>query len=84
MPQASLAVPISSVMKIPLSLPQGPLPRIGEVQVDTQFPLGPQGNRRVSFGSVFDASSGQEGHNGNGDGHMGEDRIAQTRPRQVQ
>ena len=29
---------------------------------------GPQGNRRVSFGSVFDASSGQGG-NGNNDGN---------------
>ena len=84
MPQASLAVPISSVMKLPLSLPQGPLPRIGEVQADTRFPLGPQGNRRVSFGSIFAASSGQDGHNGNDDGHMDEDGTAQTRPKQVQ
>ena len=37
-----------------------PLPRIGEVQGD--IPIGrPQGPRRVSFGSVFDASSGRNG-----------------------
>ena len=40
--------------------PQDPLPRIGETQGD--IPIGrPQGPRRVSFGSVFDASSGQNG-----------------------
>ena len=87
MAQASLAVPISSVMTIPLSLPQGPLPSIGEVQANNRFPLAPQGSRRGSFGSVFDASSGQEGkdgHNGNGNGHIDDDGTAQTRPRQVQ
>ena len=79
-----MTVPISFVMTIPLSPPQGTLPNIGEVQVNDRFPLGPQGNRRVSFGSVFDASSGQEGHNGNGDGHIDDDGTMQTRPRQVQ
>ena len=41
MPQVSMTVPISSVMTIPLSPPQGPLPCIGEVQADNRFPLGP-------------------------------------------
>ena len=43
MPQVSMIVPISSVMTMPLSPPQGPLPSIGEIQADNQFPLGPQG-----------------------------------------
>ena len=59
MPQVSMTVSISSMMTMPLSPPQGPLPSIGEVQADNRFPLGPQGNRRVSFGSVFDAPFGQ-------------------------
>ena len=57
----------------------------------------PQGNRCISFGSVFDASSGQNGGQNNdeklndwgepledGDGHLGEYGTTQTRPRQVQ
>ena len=50
---------------IPLQSPQGPLPRIGEIQEDDRIPMGQQSTRRVSFGSVFDASSGQNegGHN---------------------
>ena len=84
MPQVSMTVPISSVMTIPLSPSQEPLLGIGEVQANDRFPLCPQGNRRVSFGSVLDASSrqeGQDGHHGNGDGPIDDDRIAQTRPR---
>ena len=82
--QALRTVPISSMMTMPLSPPQGPLPNIGEVQTENRFPLGPQGNRRVSFGSVFDASLGQNGGQNNdetlndwgeplegGDGHRG-------------
>ena len=84
-------------MTMPLSPPQGPLPSIGEVQTENRFPLGLQGNRCVSFGSVFDASLGQNGGQNNdeklndwgeplegGDGHLGENGTTQTRPRQVQ
>ena len=80
-------VPSPFVMTTPLSPPQGPLPSIGEVQADNQFTRGPQGNRRVSFGSIFDApfeQEGQDGHDGNGDGYMNKDETSQTRPRQVQ
>ena len=88
---------ISSMMTMPLSPPQGPLPNINEVQIENRFPLGPQGNRRVSFCLVFDASSGHNGGQNNdvklndwgepledGDGHLGDGGTAQTRPRQVQ
>ena len=55
---------------IPLQSPQGPLPRIGEIQEDDRIPMGQQSTRRVSFGSVFDASSGQ-----NGGGHNNEENL---------
>ena len=84
MPQVSMTVPISFVMTIPLSPPQGPLPNIGEVQVDNRFPLGPKGNRHVSFGLVFDASSRQDGNNGAGGGNTGNDGTLQTKPMQMQ
>ena len=61
---------MSGPQTIPLQRPQGPLPRIGEIQVDDQVPMGQQSNRRVSFGSVFDASSRQ-----NGGGHNNEENL---------
>ena len=67
MPQVTVTAPISFGMTIPLQRPQGPLPRIGEIQVDDRVPMGPQGNQRVSFGSVFDAPSGQNGGQNNGE-----------------
>ena len=66
MPQVSMTVPLSLMMTTPLNVPQGPLPRIDELQRDDRGLLGPQGNRRVSFGSVFDAPSRQNnGEHGN-------------------
>ena len=49
---------------------QQPLPRIGELQPEPSFAERIQGNRHVSFGSVFDASLVQIRENGNG-GHPG-------------
>ena len=76
-----------TAMSLPVSLPVidgpqvTPIPMSGPTLGTTPFG-GPHGNRRVSFGSVFDASSGQEqdnnGNNGNG-GTMGS-RTVQVQP----
>ena len=74
----SFGMPVSQpyvAMSAPISIPViggpqvNPIPMSGPTLGSTPFG-GPQGNRRVSFGSVFDASSGQGG-NGNNDGNCG-------------
>ena len=50
--------------------PVTPIPMSGPTLGPIPFG-GPQGNRRVSFGSVFDASSGQGGGNNGNDGNGG-------------
>ena len=65
----------SVAMSAPVSMPViggpqvSPIPMGGPPLGSTPFG-GPQGNRRVSFGSVFDASSGPGG-NGDNDGNGG-------------
>ena len=75
MPPISTTAPMSYGMTTPLKRPQGLLPRIGETQKDDQVPMGPQGNQRVSFGLVFDASSGQDENNYTGGGNTSNDGI---------
>ena len=58
-----------------LQSPQGPLPKIGEIQGDERVPIGPQSTRRVCFGSVFDASSRQNGGGHNNEGHQNEENL---------
>ena len=71
-------------MSSPISLPViggpqvSPIPMSGPTMCPTPFG-GPQGNRRVSFGSVFDASSGQGGENNGNDGNGGS-RTVQVQP----
>ena len=73
-----------TAMSSPVSLPViggpqvNPIPMSGPTLGPTPFG-GPQGNCRVSFGSVFDASSGQEGENNGNDGNGGS-RTVQTQP----
>ena len=71
MPVSQPDVAMSSPVSLPvISGPQmSPMPMSGSALGSTPFG-GPQGNRRVSFGSVFDASSGQGGNGGN-DGNGG-------------
>ena len=62
-------------MSAPISMPVIGGPQVSPILMSdpTGDPApfgGPQGNRRVSFGSVFDASSGPGG-NGNNDGNSG-------------
>ena len=75
-----------TAMSSPVSLPViggpqvNPIPMSGPTLGPTPFG-GPQGNRRVLFGSVFDASSGQGG-NGDNDGNGGTmgSKTVQTQP----
>ena len=76
---SSSTVPQSQVTKQPqaprpqrsnIPGPQGPLPSIGEIQENEQNTIGPQSTRRVSFGSVFDVSSGQDGGGQNNGGQQ--------------
>ena len=65
----------SVAMSAPVSMPVIGGPQVSPILLsdptgDTTPFGGPQGNRRVSFGSVFDASSGPGG-NGNNDGNSG-------------
>ena len=64
-------VAMSSLVSMPVigGPPVMPNPMSGLTLGPTPFG-GPQGNRRVLFGSVFDASSGQ-GQNGDNDGNGG-------------
>ena len=62
----SMAIPMATEMLGTLGAIQQPLPRIGELQLEPSFAERIQGNRRVSFGSMFDAPSGQTSDNGNG------------------
>ena len=74
-------------MLSPVSLPViggpqvSPIPMSGPTLGSTPFG-GPQGNRRVLFGSVFDASSGQGGDNNGNDGNSGKigSRTIQVQP----
>ena len=59
-----------------------PIPMSGPTVGATPFG-GPQSNRRVSFGFVFDASSGQEG-NGDNSGNDGNGGTVGSRTVQVQ
>ena len=72
MPVSQSYVAMSSPVSIPMiGGPQViPTPMSGPTLGPTPF-LGPQGNRCVSFGSVFDASSGQGGDNNGNDGNGG-------------
>ena len=58
-----------------------PIPMSGPTLGPTPFG-GTQSNRHVSFGSVFDASSGQGG-NGGGNGGTIESRTIQPQPQGV-
>ena len=76
-------VAMSSPVSMPVSggPPVIPTPMSGPTLGPTPFG-GPQGNCRVSFGSVFDASSGQGGENNGNDGNSGTmgSRTVQVQP----
>ena len=74
--------PITRAPFLVIGGPQvNPIPMSGPTLGPTPFG-GPQGNRRVSFGSVFDASSGQGGENNGNDGNSGTmgSRTIQVQP----
>ena len=75
-PQMQPAMPpqMPGPQTLPLQRPQGPLPQIGEIQAGERIPMGQQSTRRISFGSVFDASFGQNGGHNNG-GHNNDENL---------
>ena len=78
-PYIAMASPVSILV---IGGPQvSPISMSGPTLGPTPFG-GPQGNRRVSFGSVFDASSGQGGNNNGNDRNGGTigSRTVQVQP----